>query len=293
MRKHLAFTINYTPSQTADPVLFCKPMKLALNGATTMRASLETDVQAAKAAGFDYLEIWKAKLGHGSIRDLFKDSGVRPLSINSIEHITFRDERAYDAIKQECRELSRIAAEIECPYIVVVPGRLPSGDVDVVAESVPVLAELCDIAAEHGVALAFEFLGQPDCSVQTLGLAAEIVRETARDNVGLVIDSFHFYAGGSKLQMIEKLDPNLIYIFHINDAENLPRAELEDRHRLLPGLGILPLREMMAAFRKIGYDGVASVEIFRPEYWERDPFELAREAKAAAERITCTSESAS
>jgi 2-keto-myo-inositol isomerase len=126
-----------------------------------------------------------------------------------------------------------------------------------------------------------------------LGLAAEIVRETARDNVGLVIDSFHFYAGGSKLQMIEKLDPNLIYIFHINDAENLPRAELEDRHRLLPGLGILPLREMMAAFRKIGYDGVASVEIFRPEYWERDPFELAREAKAAAERITCTSESES
>lgn len=268
-------------------------MKLALNGATTMRASLETDVQAAKAAGFDYLEIWKAKLGHGSIRDLFKDSGVRPLSINSIEHITFRDERAYEGIKQECRELSRIAAEIECPYIVVVPGRLPSGNVDVVAESVPVLAELSDIAAEHGVALGFEFLGQPDCSVPTLDLAEEIVRETARDNVGLVIDSFHFYAGGSKLQMIEKLDPRLIYIFHINDAENLPRAELEDRHRLLPGLGILPLREMMAAFRKIGYDGVASVEIFRPEYWERDPFELAREAKAAAERITCTSESES
>lgn len=293
MRKHLAFTTNDTPSQTADPMLFCKPMKLALNGATTMRATLETDVQAAKAAGFDYLEIWKAKLGHGSIRDLFKDSGVRPLSINSIEHITFRDERAYEGIKQECRELSRIAAEIECPYIVVVPGRLPSGNVDVVAESVPVLAELSDIAAEHGVALGFEFLGQPDCSVPTLDLAEEIVRETARDNVGLVIDSFHFYAGGSKLQMIEKLDPKLIYIFHINDAENLPRAELEDRHRLLPGLGILPLREMMAAFRKIGYDGVASVEIFRPEYWERDPFELAREAKAAAERITCTSESES
>jgi hypothetical protein len=50
---------------------------------------------------------------------------------------------------------------------------------------------------------------------------------------------------------------------------------------------------MMAAFRKIGYDDVASVEIFRPEYWERDPFELAREARIAAERITCTSESES
>lgn len=265
-----------------------KPMKLALNGATTMRASLETDLQAAKAAGFDYLEIWKAKLKHRSTTDLkklFSDSGVLPLSINSIEHITFRSAEDYAAIKQECRGLSKIAAEIECPYIVVVPGRLPSGDVDVVEESVHVLTELCDIAAEHGVALGFEFLGQPDCSVPTLDLADEIVRSAARDNLGLVIDSFHFFAGGSNVGMIEKLDPRSIYIFHINDAEDLPRAELEDRHRLLPGLGILPLREMVTAFRSIGYDDVASVEIFRPEYWERDPFELAREAKNTAEQI--------
>jgi 2-keto-myo-inositol isomerase len=118
-----------------------------------------------------------------------------------------------------------------------------------------------------------------------LGVADEIVRSAARDNLGLVIDSFHFYAGGSNVQMIEKLDPRLIYIFHINDAEDLPRAELEDRHRLLPGLGILPLREMVDAFRKIGYDDVASVEIFRPEYWEQDPFQLARDAKQTAEQI--------
>lgn len=261
-----------------------------------MRADLATDLHAAKAAGFDYLEIWKAKIKGKPIDDLkalFAETGVPPLSINSIEHITFRDAGAYEAIKQECRELSEIAAAIECPYIVVVPGRLPANDVDVVAESVPVVAELCDIAAEYGVALGFEFLGQLDCSVPTLDLAEEIVRETARDNLGLVIDSFHFYAGGSSIHSIEKLDPKLIYIFHINDAEDLPRAQLQDRHRLLPGLGILPLREMMAAFRKIGYDDVASVEIFRPEYWERDPLELAREAKAAAESITCKSESES
>src|SRR5687767_5560033 len=263
-------------------------MKLALNGATTMRASLETDLQAAKAAGFDYLEIWAAKMNNRSIADLknlFAGSGVPPLSINSIEHITFRDAKAYEGIKQQCRELSKIAAEIECPYIVVVPGRLPPGQVDVVEESVHVLTELCDIAAEHGVALGFEFLGQPDCSVPTLDLADEIVRAAARDNLGLVIDSFHFYAGGSNVQMIEKLDPRSVYIFHINDAEDLPRAQLEDRHRLLPGLGMLPLREMVDAFRKIGYDGVASVEIFRPEYWERDPFGLARDAKNTAEQI--------
>jgi 2-keto-myo-inositol isomerase len=269
-------------------------MKLALNGATTMRADLATDLRAAKAAGFDYLEIWAAKLraflkerSAGELKDLFAESGISPLSINSIEHVTFRDASAYESIKRECEELSRIAAAVGCPCIVVVPGRLPNGTSreTVIAESVRVLNELCDIAAAHDVSLAFEFLGQTDCSVPRLDLAHEIVREVNRKDLGVVIDSFHFYAGNSTVEMIEALDPDLIQIFHINDAEDLPRAQMEDRHRLLPGLGILPLQEMIAAFRKIGYDKVASVEIFRPEYWERDPFELAREARAATERV--------
>ena len=269
-------------------------MKLALNGATTMRADLATDLYAAKAAGFDYLEIWAAKLraflkerSAAELKDLFAESSLSPLSINSIEHVTFRDASAYESIKRECEELSSIAAAVGCPCIVVVPGRLPNGASreTVIAESVRVLNELCDIAAAHDVSLAFEFLGQADCSVPTLDLAHEIVREVNRKDLGVVIDSFHFYAGNSTFEMIEALDPELIQIFHINDAEDLPRTQLEDRHRLLPGLGILPLGEMVSAFRKIGYDKVASVEIFRPEYWERDPFELARDARTATERV--------
>jgi 2-keto-myo-inositol isomerase len=270
-------------------------MNLALNGATTMRADLATDLQAARAAGFDYLEIWAAKLRAflkqrttSELKDLFADSGLQPLSINSIEHITFRDAESYESIKQECEELSRIAAEIDCPCIVVVPGPLPRGGAareTVITESLKVLTELCDIAAAHDVTLAFEFLGQPDCSVPTLDLAAEIVHEADRKDLGLVIDSFHFYAGGSTVEMIEALDQKMIQIFHINDAEDLPRDQLEDRHRLLPGLGILPLREMVSAFRQIGYDKVASVEIFRPEYWEKDPFTLARDAYAATKQV--------
>jgi 2-keto-myo-inositol isomerase len=222
------------------------------------------------------------------LKSLLAECKLQPLSINSIEHVTFRDANAYSSIKQECEELSRIAAEIGCRYIVVVPGRLPAsgatGD-EIVAESARVLSELCDVAAGHGVALAFEFLGQTDCSVQTLDLAQEIVNSLQRDNLGLVIDSFHFYAGGSTVEMIEALNPELLYIFHINDAESRPREQLEDCHRLLPGRGILPLGEIVAAFRRIGYDGVASVEIFRPEYWDMDPFLLAREARAATERV--------
>ena len=48
---------------------------------------------------------------------------------------------------------------------------------------------------------------------------------------------------------------------------------------------MLPLAELKARFDKIGYDKMASIEIFRPEYWDQDPFEVAKEAKTAAEKV--------
>ena len=260
-----------------------------------MKADLPTDIRAASAAGFDSVEIWAPKLRHflekrspADLKALFGESGVKPLSINSIEHITFRDAPSYARIKSECEELCSVSAAIGCPYVVVVPGKFPPGissSYEVIEESVRVLRELASIAERHGVALAFEFIGQKDCSVQKLDLADELVQTVNRRNIGLVIDSFHFYIGGSTIKMIDALDPKRLFIFHIDDAEDRPRDQLTDAHRLLPGLGILPLKEIVAALRRIGYDANASVEIFRPEYWERNPFDLAREAKAAVERV--------
>lgn len=268
-------------------------MKIALNGATTMRADLSTDIKAASAAGYDLLEIWSAKLYRylekHTIEDLrseFTTANIEPYSINSIEHISFRTCEDYEEIRSECHTLSSIAAAIGCPYIVVVPGNLPtsSSKSDIVDESVRVLRELADIAKSHGVSLAFEFLGQADCSVQTLDLCNEIITAVARENVGTVIDSFHFYAGNSSFDAIDAMEPEKLFIFHINDSEDLPKDELTDAHRLYPGDGILPLREMKERFDRIGYDRMVSVEIFRPEYWEQDPFEVARCAKLATEK---------
>jgi 2-keto-myo-inositol isomerase len=269
-------------------------MKIALNGATTMHANLVTDIQAAHAAGFDLIELWKSKLieylEDNSIHDLIRlldESSLEPWSINSIEHITFRTPEDYAAIKEECEKLCQIAGDLNCPYIVVVPGKLPENATkqEIIDESVRVLNELGDIAHHYGISLAFEFLGQTDCSVQTLDLAKEIIETIDRPNIGVVIDTFHFYAGNSSFEAIDTLDPEKLFIFHINDAENLPKAELTDAHRLYPGTGILPIREMKEHFDKIGYNRMVSIEIFRPEYWAEDPFEVARKAKIATEEV--------
>jgi 2-keto-myo-inositol isomerase len=269
-------------------------MKIALNGATTMHADLETDIRAASAAGFDLIEIWAAKLREylktntpADLKKLLQENNLQPYSINSIEHVTFRTNDDYEKIKAETEELSEIAGELDCPFVVVVPGKLPENATkeEIVGESVRVLNELADIADKHNVGLAFEFLGQTDCSVQTLDLCNEIVEKVNRPNVGNVIDTFHFYAGGSSFEAIEKMKPEKLFIFHINDAEDLPKEQLTDAHRLYPGTGILPIREIKARFDKIGYNRMVSIEIFRPEYWNENPFEVAKKAKEATEKI--------
>jgi 2-keto-myo-inositol isomerase len=265
-------------------------MLLAINGATTMKATLPEDIEAASAAGFRGLEIWAAKMDAyletdsvHALKALFEKAGLLPASINSIEFITFRPLEEYQEIKTRCQELCELAQALGCDKIVVVPSPTPEGVgwSEIKDESVRVLRELSGVAAPYGIKLAFEFLGFGWCSVRTLGQCWEIVQETDLANTGLVIDTCHFYAGGSELRTIEKVDPHKIFIFHINDVEERPLDTIEDAHRLLPGEGVIPLDDILARLKQIGFDGLCSIELFRPEYWERDPAELAAAARAA------------
>lgn len=259
-----------------------------------MTADLETDIRAAAAAGYDLVELRSNKLydyleGHtvDDLNTLLAETGIGVLSINTLEHITWRSNEDHAAIKEECKKLSEISKAIGCPYVLSVPGALrqgPKSEQEIVDESVRVLNELADIAEPYGVKIGFEFLGEAENSVQTLDLGSKIVDLVDRESVGNVIDTYHFYTGGSSYEAIDRLDAKKLFIFHINGAEDLPKDQLNDSKRLYPGMGILPIAEIKQHLDKIGYDGPASVEIFRPEYWEQDPFDVAAAAKTAAEK---------
>jgi len=266
-------------------------MLIGLNGATTMKnAGLVMDIELAEKTGYDLLEIWKAKLNNylsekrlTNLVSLFTGLRIRPYAINSIENITFGDKENFEQIKDEALRLSEIANRIKCKYLVVVPGSRPAGitNKEIIQESVQKLKQLSKIALKQDVGVAFEFIGREDCSVNNLSTCWDIVKTVDLDNVGLVIDTFHFYLGNSSIGSLQKVDPEKIFIFHINDSENLPRNELQDKHRLLPGKGVIPLREIAKGMRKIGYNKMVSVELFRPEYWKWDVRRLAEEAREA------------
>jgi 2-keto-myo-inositol isomerase len=269
-------------------------MKLGFHGATTMTSDLETDVAASASAGFKALELWAAKVDdflydHSlpELQALFEEGGVAPMSLNSIEFIAFRGNE-YAQVRSRCRELCDIARAIDCPTVVVVPSPTPTRETswaDIVEENVAVLRDLGDIAAEYGAKLAFEPLGFGWCSVRTPRGAWEIVAKTERANVGLVLDAAHFYGGGGLLSEIDQLDPDRIFAFHLDDLEDVPKEDITDANRLIPGLGVVPLEEICGRLKAIGYDGACSVELFRPEYWEWDPVELAIKVREAAIKV--------
>ncbi|SJZ55862.1 sugar phosphate isomerase/epimerase family protein [Garciella nitratireducens] len=100
--------------------------------------------------------------------------------------------------------------------------------------SVKVLNELADIAEKYGVKLAMEFVGHPQCTINTFGQAYDVIKTKTvnRDNVGLVLDCFHFYAMGSRIEDLQKVDGSKIFILHIDDAEDFSIGSLIDEDRL-------------------------------------------------------------
>ncbi len=269
-------------------------MILAFHGATTITRDLETDVPITARAGFKALEVWAAKMdpylakhSTADLKALFSDHRVMPLTFNSIEFIAFRG-KEFVQVEARLHELGRIAKAIGCPTIVVVPSPSPDRNMpwaDVKAEYVKVLRALSDIARQYSIGLSFEFLGFGWCSVRTPRAAFEIIQSTGRDNIGLTIDAAHFYGGGGLLSELDQLDPKRIFAFHLNDLEDTPKEAITDGTRLLPGLGVIPLDSLCERLKRIGYLGPCSIELFRPEYWNWDPQELAIKARQAAVKV--------
>ena len=269
-------------------------MKLAFHGATTMTSDLETDVAIAAHAGFKALEIWAAKIDSylathnlDDLKILLDEHGVMPLALNSIEFIAFRGSE-FAQIEGRLHELGKIAQAIGCPTVVVVPSPLPDRDMpwsDVLAEYVKVLRDLSNIAHMYHIKLSFEFLGFGWCSVRTPRAAFEIIQKCERDNVGMTVDAAHFYAGSGVISELGQLDPERIFAFHLDDLEDTPKEAINDSTRLLPGLGVVPLDDICTQLQRIGYNGSCAVELFRPEYWNWDPQELAIKARETAIKV--------
>ncbi|MGG0474906.1 2-keto-myo-inositol isomerase [Priestia aryabhattai] len=271
-------------------------MKLCFNQATTLENSnLAKDLEYCDKHGYDYIEIrtmdklpeyLKGK-SLNELAEYFNTHHIKPLALNALVFFNNRDEDEYLKIINEFKEMMDIAKSLGVKYVVAVPLVTEQKILkqDIKKSCVKVLKELSDIAEPYGVKIAVEFVGHPQCTVNTFGQAYDIVETVNRENVGLVLDCFHFHAMGSDIEDLKKADGSKIFILHIDDTEDFPIGFLTDEDRVWPGLGAIDLDSILSTLKEIGFVDVVSVELFRPEYYKLDAEEAIKIAKETTIKV--------
>lgn len=254
-------------------------MRSCINGATTMPYGLEDDIRSAAEAGFEGVEIWVGKLrkylethSKADLKRLLDEAGVEAPCLCAFGGFVFCSGDDYERRVEELRRFLDVGSSIGTECIVVCAEGLGGLSFSEAKERyVERLSSLAEVVEEYGVKIALEWF-------EELPQAVDIISAIESEYVGLLIDTFHWYRGDGRLESLELVPGDRLVFVHINDCEDLPREVLRDSNRLFCGEGVIPLVEVLRTFKRKGYEGFLSVEIFREEYWGMPPTEIAKRA---------------
>lgn len=251
---------------------------------------LEEDVRSAAAAGFQSVELWYRKLPDylkdRNVSDLRHQLRAADLQVATICPLFVQFGEEAEPARRAIGEAARIAAELECPTLLVCvrqpPESLsPSEQLELAARETALAA---DVAAPYGVSLAVEPLGRHPL-VPGPKEALAIVAGAGRPNLGIMLDTFHYYKSAVPQSDIAAIPVEKVLVVHVNDSEDRPREELRDSNRLYPTLGVIPSADMLRPLVRGGYAGAMSVEIFREEYWQRPVDEIAAQSRLYLDKL--------
>lgn len=269
-------------------------MKLGYNEATCMNNStLQKDLELCEKYGYEYIEIrldmLEDYLKENTIADLknfFDTHNLKPYGFNSIENINFCSAVEWEALLRLVKFACETSKVIGGKCLVVVPTMgtemKNKSEQEIFEDSVKVLTELSDFVESYGIKLAFEPIGDARWCVRSVEQALKIIEKVNRENVGIALDSFNefLYCKLEDIDSIDKIPLEKIFVYHIDDSDDIPLGILDHCHRLLPGNGIIPLNKLSEKLKNKGYDSICSVELFNPGYWAmnaEDVFRLAAE----------------
>ena len=141
------------------------------------------------------------------------------------------------------------------------------------------LQEVAKILADYDLRLGLEYVGTTTLLISrkypfihTMAETAELIEAIGRDNVGYVLDSWHWWQAGDTAEDIERLDADSITLVDLNDAPmGVPKVEQLDNRRELPmATGVIDVKTFLNALQNIGYDGPVRAEPFNQALRDMD-----------------------
>jgi sugar phosphate isomerase/epimerase len=254
-------TIGGAPESLRDYVVLAEQY-----GFGGIEVDMGVVIREAKASSWD------------AVKALFEQLAVAPAS-TGLPVEWRKDDETFNATLPKLRDYAEAARAIGCRRVCDwMPPAIDEDPKEFRKKCVSRFRAVAEILGEYSLRLGLEFVGPKTLRVgpkamgsnefvhnipQTLELIADI--DARAGNVGMLVDSFHWFCTGSKVDEIANLSERQIVHVHINDAPDVPVDEQIDNQRLLPGEGIIDLKAFLQALSKMGYRDFVAVETFNNE----------------------------
>ncbi len=155
------------------------------------------------------------------------------------------------------------------------------------------LREVARVLKDHGLRLGLEYVGTQLLLVgkrypflHTMAEARELIAEIGTGNVGLVLDTWHWWtAGDTEADLLALTNADVVSV-DLNDAPaGLPKAQQKDNERELPvATGVIDTTTFVNALHRLGYDGPVRPEPFNKALNALDNDPACNAASAALHR---------
>ncbi len=156
------------------------------------------------------------------------------------------------------------------------------------------LREAAKVLDDHGIRLGLEFVGPRTsrarnrfpfiCAQKDM---MELVEAIGTPNIGLLMDSWHWYTSHGTVEELLTLSNKDIVHVHVNDAPaGIAVDEQVDNRRALPvTTGVIDMKGFINALVKIGYDGPIECEPFDQQLRQMDAEAALQKTAGALNRV--------
>lgn len=244
-------------------------------GTTLCYNNVEKDIIYCHKYGFDAIELKYNVIKDYDMNALKWQLERNHVKVGALGAVSLPIYEDYDKklqMKKRIEHMCQIAAAIECVNIVVIsPYRkkeyiLENEDKEIMS----LLETYLRIAEEYGRKLAFEVLGFHNAAVNTFQKGLMLIRTLSSENIGLILDFYHFFGGNMDKDEIRNAKVGEIFIVHVNDGKKNKNGKYLDDDRLWPGDGEFEIDDLMQILKEMNYSGPISLETYRQEGWKFD-----------------------
>lgn len=266
-------------------------MQLSMHQNTSRAAGYRASLEGWAKAGIQYVELTDVLLDEflatdtlAAAKQILVDNNLTPVSAAAVLQDIWLPgpERAasLEIWRRRCEQFVELGLEkIYSPSITSRP--VTTEDF---AATPDCIHEAGVIAAEFQLTAMIEFT-RTSTHLATLGSSLKVIRAAAHPNVRPMLDFFHFWSGLSKFEDLDTLEPGELAHAHFQDLLDAPRELTDNTYRLIPGDGVTPIDRILHKLVEKQYAGALSVELFREEIVNGDPFAVASEVRTKCEAV--------